>query len=175
MENAYEVASLDQVLFPNTRKNTKFAPDRCFGLIKRSYKVTYVSSLYEFAPLVETSSNTGVNKSQLVATHDGRVIVPVYNWTSFLSEFFKELPNIKKYHHFHFSKKNPGMIYFKEFVSSPEQSFQLLKNNVILPPASTLPREIKPNGLTEECKNYLYREIRQFCKAGTEHLVAPAP
>ena len=152
--------------------HTKFAPDRCFGLIKRSYKVTYVSSLYEFARLVETSSNTGVNKTQLVATHDGRVIIPVYDWTSFLSQYFKKLPNIK-YHHFRFSKENPGMIYFKEFVSSPEQSFQLLKSNVILPPASTLPREIKPDGLTEERKNYLYREIRQFCKPGTEHLVAP--
>jgi len=87
------------------------------------------------------------------------VIVPVYDWTSFLSQYFKKLPNIKKYHHFRFSKENPGMIYFKELVSSPEQLFQLLKNNVILPPASTLPREIKPDGLTEERKNYLYREM----------------
>ena len=29
--------------------HTKFGPDRCFGLIKTSYKVNYVSSLYEFA------------------------------------------------------------------------------------------------------------------------------
>lgn len=29
--------------------HTKFALDRCFGLIKKVYKVTYVSSLYEFA------------------------------------------------------------------------------------------------------------------------------
>ena len=57
--------------------HTKFAPDRSFGLIKKAYKVTYVSSLYEFARLVETSSTAGVNKAQLVGTHDGRVVEPV--------------------------------------------------------------------------------------------------
>ena len=155
--------------------HTKFAPDRCFGLLKKAYKVSYVSSLYEFARLVETSSSTGVNKAQLVGTHNGRVIVPVYDWISFLGQYFKKLPNITKFHHFRFSRENPGMVFYKELVSSPEQSFMLLKRNVFLPSPSTLPNEINPEGLTEERKNYLYREIRQFCKTGTEDLVAPAP
>ena len=46
--------------------HTKFAPDRCFGLLKKAYKVSYVSSLYKFTCLVETSSSTRVNKAQLV-------------------------------------------------------------------------------------------------------------
>ena len=29
--------------------HTKFGPDRCFGIIKKSYKMTYISSWYEFA------------------------------------------------------------------------------------------------------------------------------
>ena len=153
--------------------HTKFGPDRCFGIIKKAYKVTYVSSLYEFARLVETSSTAGINKAQLVGTHNGRVIVPVYDWSTFLGQYFKKFPNIKKIHHFRFSKENPGMVYYKEFVTSPEQSFMLLKNNAILPP--TLPNVINPDGLTVERKNYLYREIRQFCKPGTEDIVAPAP
>ena len=152
--------------------HTKFGPDRCFGIIKKAYKVTYVLSLYEFARLVETSSTAGINKAQLVGTHNGRVIVPVYDWSTFLGQYFK-FPNIKKIHHFRFSKENPGMVYYKEFVTSPEQSFMLLKNNAILPP--TLPDVINPDGLTVERKNYLYREIRQFCKPGTEDIVAPAP
>ena len=41
--------------------HTKFALDRSFGLIKRAFKVMYVSSLYEFAQLVETSSTSGLN------------------------------------------------------------------------------------------------------------------
>ena len=65
--------------------HTKFGPDRCFGMVKKSYKVTYVSSIFELARLVENSSSIGINKAQLVATHDGRIIVPVYDWTSFRS------------------------------------------------------------------------------------------
>ena len=45
--------------------HAKFGPDRSFGLIKKSYKVSYVSSLYEFAQMVESSSDAGVNKAKL--------------------------------------------------------------------------------------------------------------
>lgn len=90
--------------------HTKNAPDRCFGLIKEAYKVNYVLSLYEFARLVVTSSS-GLNKARLVRTRDGRLIVPVYDWISFLGQYFKKLPNITKFHHFRFSKENPGMVF----------------------------------------------------------------
>lgn len=154
--------------------HTKFGPDRCFGIIKKSYKVSYISSLYEFANMVE-SSNSGINKAQLVGTHDGTVIVPVYDWSSFLEQFFKKVPNIKKYHHFRFCKEEPGRVYFKELNSSAEQSLMLLKNPAILPMATRLPAKLNPAGLSQERKQYLYREIRPFCKPGTEDLVAPVP
>ena len=153
--------------------HTKFGPDRCFGILKKAYKVTYVSSMYELARMVEKSSSVGINKVQLVGTHDGRILVPVYDWASFLGPYFKKIPNIKKYHHFRFTKDRPGMVFCKEFATSPEQQFMLLKNETILPPTH-LPPTIRPDGLTEERKNYLYREIRPFCKPGTEDLVAPA-
>lgn len=155
--------------------HTKFAPDRCFGLIKRAYKVNYVSSIYEFARMVDSSSAVGVNKSQLVGTHDGRVIVPVYDWVTFLSQYFNKLPNIKKYHHFRFSTDEPGKVYVKEYKSSPEHAVMLLKDRAVVPRPSVLPQKLKPEGLSEERKNYLYWEIRPFCKPGTEDLVAPAP
>ena len=37
--------------------HTKFGPDRCFGIIKKAYKVSYISSLYEFANMVESSNS----------------------------------------------------------------------------------------------------------------------
>ena len=154
--------------------HTKFGPDRCFGLIKKLYKVNYVSSLYEFAQMVEISSSTGVNKAQLVGTHDGRVIVPVYNWSAFLEQYFVKVPNIKRYHHFRITKDEPGKLFFKEYHSSTEQSIQLLRNPANLPP-SVPPVKLRPQGLSQERKQYLYREIRQFCKQGTEELVGPAP
>ena len=124
--------------------------------------------------MVESSSTAGVNKAQLVGTHDGKVIVPVYNWSAFLEQYFVKFPNIKKYHHFRFSREEPGKLYFKESSTSPEQSFTLLKNPAVLPPAA-LPPKLQPQGLSQERKQYLFREIRQFCKPGTEDLVAPAP
>ena len=122
--------------------------------------------------MVESSSTSGVNKAQLVGTHDGKVIVSVYDWSAFLEQYFVKLPGIKKFHHFRFSTEEPGKLYFKEYSTSPERSVMLLKNPAILPPAG-LPPKIKPQGLSQERKQYLYREIRQFCKQGTEDLVAP--
>lgn len=138
--------------------HTKFAPDRCFGLIKRAYKVNFISSLYEFARMVDCCSTTGVNKAQLVGTHDGQEIVPVYDWAAFLSEYFTKLPNIKKYHHFRFSMDEPGKVYFKEHRFSQERSQMLLKDPTVMPPL-VLPCKLRPEGLSEERKQYLYREI----------------
>ena len=155
--------------------HTKFGPDRCFGILKKAYKVSYISSIYELAQMVDTSSNTGVNKAQLVSTHDGRVIVPVYDWCTFLGQYFKKIANIKKFHHFRFSKEEPGVVYCREYLTSPEQACVLLKDGAVIPPVSVLPHKINPEGLSDERKNYLHREIRQFCKPGTEDLVAPVP
>ena len=136
--------------------------------------MSYVSSLYEFATLVDTSSAVGINKAQIVGTHNGKVIAPVYDWVSFLGQYFKKLPGIKKFHHFTFLKESPGRVSYKESVHSPQQSFMLLRSPAVVPPA-TLPPTVKPDGLAEERKRYLYREIRPFCKPSTEDIVAPAP
>ena len=60
-------------------RNTKFGLGHSYRIIKKSrrHTVMYVSSLYKFARLVETSSITGINKTQLVGTHNRREIVPV--------------------------------------------------------------------------------------------------
>ena len=155
--------------------HTKFGPDRCFGMLKKSYKVSFISSIYELAKMVDDSSSTGVNKAQLVATHNGQVIVPVYDWATLLAQYFKKIPNITSYHHFRFSQDEPGVVYCKQFVASAEERFVLFKNRAVTPPVSVLPQKINPEGLSDERKNYLYREIQQFCRPGTENLVAPVP
>ena len=67
----YSFSPCTQRMWYKLLKDTKFGPDHCLGIIKRSYKVSKVSSLYELAQIVELSSTVGVNKSQLVGTHDG--------------------------------------------------------------------------------------------------------
>ena len=155
--------------------HTKFSPDWCFGLLKQSFRRNFVSSLFDLMQTVDSSTVTGVNVSKLCGLHDGSVLVPVYDWASYLEPFFKKIPGISKYHHFRFSKGHPGVVFCREFVDSGETEFQILKDLCNKPPARPLPPIIHPAGLDETRKNYLFREIRPFCRPGTEELVAPKP
>ena len=117
---------------------------------------------------------SGVNVSELCELHDGSVLVPVYDWASFLATYFKKFPNKKNFHHFRFTKEEPSVMYFRQFSDTPESRFLLLKKNDVLPPR-TLPTTITPSGLDFQQKSYLYREIREFSREGTENLIAPSP
>lgn len=154
--------------------HTKFACDWCFGLLKRHFCKSFVSSLFELASVVETSTVSGVNVAQLCSLHDGSNIVPVYDWVSFLSPYFKKFPKIKKYHHFQFKKERPGIVFYKEFSDGTEASLCLLRQEDAVTPA-VLRNPLCPKGLDQQRKQYLYNEIRQFCKEGTEDLIVPKP
>ena len=107
--------------------HTKFAPDRCFGLLKQCFGQTAVSSLQELCTCIENSTCTGVNKAQLVGTENGPSMVPLYDWQLFLTPMFKALPGIKNHHHFTFSSASPGVVTFQEFVCSELKSHKMLK------------------------------------------------
>ena len=72
--------------------HTKFSPDWCFGLFKRKFRRTKVSSLNSIARTVDESAQC--NKAQLVCSTDGSVIVPTYDWVSFFATRFKKVPGI---------------------------------------------------------------------------------
>ena len=80
--------------------HTKFAPDACFGLLKRAFKRHAISSLSELESVVNGSAC--LNSSQLVGTADGSSLVPVADWQAHLSPHFKPLPGIKKFYHFRY-------------------------------------------------------------------------
>lgn len=78
VEDNFAAARINQLFLPYCG-SYKVWSGSCFGMIKKAYKVNFVSSLYEFADMVDASSTNGVNKAQLVSTHDGRIIVSAYN------------------------------------------------------------------------------------------------
>lgn len=80
---------------------------------------------------------------------------------------------MSKFHHFRFSIDHPGKVFCRLFADSPEEEFQMLKNQ-LEPPPIDLPPQVVPSGVDLERKNYLFREIRQFCQPDTEDFVAPA-
>ena len=150
--------------------HTKFSPDWCFGLLKQKTRKTFISSLFDIARSVEESAN--VNVAELVGLHNGTVLVPTYDWFTYLGRFFKKLPNIKSFYHFRFHRDFPGTVFCKEYWNSQERAVNLLRNGTTLE-TGVLPPTISPSGISRERAEYLYKEIREFCRGGTEDLVAP--
>ena len=127
-------------------------------------------SLYDIAAVCDDSSKS--NFAVLVGTHDGRMLVPTYNWADHLAPHFRKVPGIKSFHHFRMSAGNPGIVHcFRTLDDRCPVEFNLLKGNGI----SSLPSIIDPSGLSRDRMNYLFNEIREFCASGSEDLVAPAP
>lgn len=103
--------------------HTKFAPDWCFGSLKRQYKRTKVGSLRSIAEVVNKSADC--NHAQLVSREDGSTIVPIYNWTDFFAPRMKKITGIKKRHHFRFKSASLGLVFTKEQCDLTEVEHQL--------------------------------------------------
>ena len=150
---------------------TKFAPDLCFGLVKHRTRRSFTSSLFYIARAVEESAV--LNVAELVGLHNRDVRVAAYDWVTYLQQYFKKLPKIKSYHHFKFDKDHPGTVFCIQYWYSEERGINLLRNRSQLPQPDQLPVIVTPEGISRERAEYLYKEIREFCRAGTENLVAP--
>ena len=68
--------------------HTKFAPNWCFSLLKQKFRKTKVDCLDDIAKVVQGSAE--VNEVQLVATQEGEVLVPTYNWADFFHSPFNQ-------------------------------------------------------------------------------------
>ena len=152
--------------------HTKFAPDWCFGLFKRSYRRTKVGSLLSIAQVVNTSADCNI--AQLVAREDGSIIVPTYNWTDFFATRMKKIAGIKKFYHFRASSSSPGDVFVRVRSDSAEVRFPLLKEPWTLD-ADKLPSVIPPHGLSADRQWYLYESIRPFCPDEDRDTVCPLP
>ena len=85
--------------------HTKFSPDWCFGLFKRAFRRTKVSSMEGITEVVMNSAQC--NEAQLVSREDGSIIVPSYDWTGFLAPHMNKIVGIKNFHHFRMSSSSP--------------------------------------------------------------------
>ena len=152
--------------------HTKFAPDWCFGLVKRLFRRTKVSKLEDIALVVDNSALC--NFSQLVSTAEGTIIVPTMNWSNFFASNSKRLTGIKHYHHFEFSSSRPGIVTVKEQSASESLSIPLLKHDWS-PSVSELPDVIAPKTFSAERQWYLHDMIRPFCTEESRDITCPVP
>ena len=113
--------------------------------------------------------------AQLVGTQSGQPIVPVYDWVNFFAGRFRSIPQLKSFQHFIFSSAHPGIVVLKAYSDSSETRFTMLNDDTWSPSTSMLPQTIRPSGLPLARKLYLYRQIRDYCRDGTEDLTCPKP
>ena len=154
--------------------HTRFSPDQYFGLIKRKYRKTRVSSVAQLSKVVTDSTQTGRNCVQLAYDPSSGYRVSCYDWKCWLSLFFKAIPLITKYHHFHVSSKNPGTVELKEFSNSSRVMVDILKAGAEVNQLE-MPQRIPPPGISLERQNYLFEQIRVFCEPEYADITCPEP
>ena len=64
---------------------------------------------------------------------------------------------------------------FKEYSDSDTSTYKTLTDDNWCPDPDELPQVISPPGLSLSRQWYLYRQIREYCREGTEDLVCPKP
>lgn len=142
--------------------HTKFGPDRYFGLIKKLYGQSDIDSMEDIISCVQNSSHSGFNEPRVASDL-------WYNWTDFLSQFYKKLNGVGTYHHFTFEENR---VTVKRLASSDETDEFYLQ---LLPP-SGFPEKITPGGLSVKRQWYLYEEVRSLCRLDENRdKVAPKP
>ena len=82
---------------------------------------------------------------------------------------------IKKHNHFTFLSESPGVVSLKEYSDSPCTTFSILLGAEWCPEADDLPPLINSDDLPLARQMYLYGQICEFCREGTEDLVCPRP
>lgn len=105
---------------------------------------TKVDCLADIAEVVDISSK--LNKPQLVGSENGPSEVPVYQWDTFLAQYFKKVPKIKSYQHFHVDSS--GELYVQEHCKSPKLLHKIIN---VMPNRETFP-DIVPKKKNFELK-----------------------
>ena len=142
--------------------HTKFSPDGYFGLIKRCYRRSQVYTYEQLSNTIEMSSKNGHNICQRYRNDLTKEPEIIYrDWVSWLTQYFKSIPNITNYHHF--KVEASGKLFFRKAVDLEETNVILLKKEFSSDQQKLfkeLPNELAPQGLSAERQWYLYDQIR---------------
>ena len=150
--------------------HTKFIWDAEFGSIKKAYKSSHINTVDDVEMVINGSSTH--NKS--IRYNNGLG----WRWKDFnlmLKGHFRTLPNITKYHHFHFSSSSNdiGIVYFSKKSGGEEYSYNLLKNTNFDKDTQLNFLEVVP--LSEDRKKYLFANICQYVDDPYKDILCPNP
>jgi hypothetical protein len=150
--------------------HTKFICDGFFGLIKKAYRNRVINTVDHVEEAINDSSKNRNNQSIRYKNGMGW---KWYDFSLLFNDNFRKLPNIKKYHHFHFSSKDIGKVYVSEKSGGSEISFKLLKNDNFDKDGQLNIIEAAP--LTDDRKKYLFTKIRQHVEDPFKDILCPEP
>ena len=139
--------------------HTKFSPDRFFGLLKKIFRRSSVSTLSDIELVMKRSTKAHQNIPQRLHGNGGETLVTFYQWSEHLSHFFRCIPNILSYHNFRVTCQEPGIVYLREFSNSVEICYDILKPNVSMEELHTLPNLTHIHGLDPQRQWYLYANL----------------
>ena len=87
--------------------------------MKLKFRRSQISSVFELACVVNTSTQKEINLAQMIVdTVSKQTRVQVYDWESYFEIYFRKVPNIIRYHYFRFDATKPGLVLIKEFPST---------------------------------------------------------
>nr|KAG5697526.1 hypothetical protein BaRGS_019480 [Batillaria attramentaria] len=154
--------------------HTKFAPDWCFGLLKRRFRLSEVHCLQDLCNVVETSTKRRINRPQLVGTETGEVLVKVYDWQTYFQGWCRPVKGVKEYFHFKVQSERPGVVFLKKELNGPEEEFLMVTDATTAQQRlAHMPAEIPPPGLPEARRQYLRQHIRPFVRPGVQDRLCP--
>jgi UDP-glucose 6-dehydrogenase len=143
--------------------HTKFSPDSHFGLIKQQYRNSAVYTYEQLAKIIEESAESPYNVCQRYLGNIASAGIVYRDWSTWLSTYFRSIPNITSYQHFKIDSKKRGIVLAKKEMDSEEEPINLLKSKHPFDEEDTkkLPIQLFPEGLSVERQWYLYDHIRE--------------
>ncbi len=154
--------------------HTKFSPDRGFGLVKLAYARWITDCLLDFIECVNASSHNGFNIARPTVdpvTHQRNVYWSL--WSTYLSKYFRHVPDITKFHHFLFTPNSA--LQKKLFIDDEYHSFSIQTTSLEDIDAEVIEDQVVES-MSAERQWYLYTEIRPLCSVEEKKdLLAPLP
>lgn len=153
--------------------HTKFSCDWAFGLLKKKFRVSHVSCIEEVVGCIEKSTPvTKVNQAVSLGNEEGEVKIEVHDWLNFFKDNgAKKVPQITHYNHFQFSATKNARVTCKVDVDGNEFVHRIFAEDS---GPTGLPKVINPEGMSRQRKEYLYKNIRNFCKDEFKDTLCPA-
>jgi len=153
--------------------HTKFYPDLGFGIFKRHFRLSTVSTMEEVGRCIEESSPIShMLIPELVGNERGELFVQTFDWQHKFADV-KAVPQLKKFHHFVFDAQHPGAVKCTASSADGEAvSFTICRADQL---TGEMPDKLSSLGLSQQRQEYLYSKIRQFCPDHAKDILCPAP